>query len=95
MAGELVRSLAGHDKGRVFCVTGADGPWLYLVDGKRRKLAAPKRKKKLHAEALGGFEHPALARLSQGETVSDNEIRRALAAFRARQGGYDACQKTT
>ena len=83
MTGELVRSLAGHDAGDVFCVVRSEGQFLFLADGKRRRLASPKRKKDRHTEALGRWEHPAFQRLTNGEEVTDNEIRRALAAFQA------------
>ena len=45
---QIVRSLAGHDKGDVFCILDTEGPYLLLADGKRRKTAAPKRKKAVH-----------------------------------------------
>ena len=39
---QIVRSLAGHDRGGLFCVLDTDGPYLLLCDGKRRKLENPK-----------------------------------------------------
>ena len=41
---QIVRSLAGHDRGGLFCVLDTDGPYLLLCDGKRRKLENPKRR---------------------------------------------------
>ena len=81
--GQIVRALAGRDRGGLFCVVDADGPWLLLADGKRRKTAAPKRKKAAHVRSEGAFGHPVLEKLLRGEPVTDREIRRALAAFRA------------
>lgn len=83
MAGELVRALAGHDRGELFCVVGEEGDFLLLADGRRRRLCAPKRKKRRHTRTEGPFDHPTLQKLSRHEPVTDNEIRRALAAFRA------------
>lgn len=80
--GDVVRSLAGHDKGTLFCVVDTDGDFLLLADGKERKLHAPKRKRRKHAQRAGTSDHPALLRLRAGEPVGDNEVRRALAAFR-------------
>ena len=57
--------------------------YLLLADGKRRKTAAPKRKKAVHVACAGEFHHPALERIRAGEEAVDSEIRRALAAFRA------------
>ena len=82
--GWLVRSQAGHDKGTLLCVAGREGEFLLLADGKRRRLAAPKRKKPGHVELVdaGVFPHPALQALRRGEPVTDRALRRALAAFR-------------
>ncbi len=79
---QIVRSLAGHDRGELFCVLDTDGPYLLLADGKRRKAERPKRKKAMHAAFAGTFRHPVLEKLQAGEQVSDSELRRALAAFR-------------
>ncbi len=80
--GDVVRSLAGHDKGTLFCVVNTDGDFLLLADGKERKLNSPKRKRRKHAQRAGLSDHPVLLRLRAGEPVGDREVRRALAAFR-------------
>lgn len=46
--GMVVISAAGHDCGRCFVVTDADGRYAYLADGKERRLAAPKKKNLKH-----------------------------------------------
>ena len=43
---QIVRSLAGHDRGGLFCVLDTDGPYLLLCDGKRRKLENPNGKRR-------------------------------------------------
>ena len=82
--GEVVRSVAGHDKGELFCIVGMQNGHYLLANGKQRKLAAPKRKKPIHVFGLQpvAFDHPAIEKLKQGEPVSDRELRRALAAFK-------------
>lgn len=80
--GDVVRSLAGHDKGHLFCVTDTDGDFLYLADGKERKLNSPKHKRRKHVQCAGTSDHPVFLRLRAGEPVGDNEVRKALAAFR-------------
>ena len=81
----IVRSLAGHDKGELFCVLDADGPYLLLCDGKRRRAEAPKRKKAVHTAPAGDSQHPALDRLRAGNPITNREVRRALAAFRVEE----------
>ena len=86
--GQIVRATAGRDKEGIFCVVGAEheSERLLLADGKRRRMARPKRKQRKHVQLLTGsgwtFDHPALQKLKQGEPVSDRELRRALAAFK-------------
>lgn len=90
-AGQIVQSTAGHDKGDLFCVVGREGQFLLLANGKQRKLDAPKRKKETHVVFTGAFAHTVLDKLNDGESVSNRELRMALAAFK---GGNHAWQKT-
>ena len=52
LLGRLVVSRAGHDKGTLLCVLATDGEYLMLADGRRRKVQAPKRKKKKHVTLI-------------------------------------------
>lgn len=76
--GQIVRSLAGHDAGDLFCVVGGEGEYLLLANGKQRKAASPKRKKCRHTETVGA--------LSLKGELTDGRLRAALAVFR-KQGG--------
>ena len=86
--GAIVRATAGRDREGIFCVVGVEQEpeRLLLADGKRRKVAKPKRKKLGHVLFLTAAPqelcHPAIRKLKQGEPVSDRELRRALAAFK-------------
>ena len=82
--GWVVRATAGRDGGGLFVVTGMAGCDLLLADGKRRRLAKPKRKKLLHVHPMDGIgpDCPVVEKLKQGEPVSDRELRRALAAIK-------------
>ena len=85
--GWIVRSEAGRDKGAVFCVVGVDGERLLLADGKRRKADKPKAKKLGHVTVLSDhqsmFDHPTIEKLRQGQTLTNKELRRLIAAFRS------------
>ncbi len=78
----IVLSIAGHDKGNLFYVLKTEGDFVWLADGKGRKLDAPKRKRQKHVRGVGTSAHPAIVRLQRGEPVCDRDLRRALAAFR-------------
>lgn len=79
---EIVLSIAGHDKGKLYYVLRTEGDFVWLVDGKGRKLDAPKRKRRKHVRGVGTSAHPAILRLQRGDPVCDSDLRRALAAFR-------------
>jgi len=89
--GWIVRATAGRDRDGLFCVVGVDQQQqrLLLADGKRRRVARPKKKKPGHVEALTDhlhmYDHPAIEKLKQGQALTDKELRRALAAFRAKE----------
>lgn len=82
--GDVVRSVAGHDKDQFFLVTREEGDFLWLADGKSRKIETPKKKRRKHVVSAGLWTHPVAGRMKDGEPVLDSEIRKALAAFRNR-----------
>ena len=84
LRGDVVRYVAGHDRGDLFLVLREEGDFLWLVDGKCRKLETPKKKRRKHVVSAGVWTHPVAGRLQDGEPVLDSDIRRALAAFRNR-----------
>ena len=50
--GVLARATAGHDKGTLYVICDADDTYVYLVDGKKRMLANPKKKKRKHLQMI-------------------------------------------
>lgn len=49
-AGMFARSLAGHDKGKLYIVASADNSYVYLTDGRIRPLCNTKKKKRIHVQ---------------------------------------------
>ncbi|MEG0035723.1 MAG: KOW domain-containing RNA-binding protein [Oscillospiraceae bacterium] len=92
---DIVFSLAGHDKGRVYVVLDTNGKYAHLVDGKIRKLSSPKRKSIKHLR-FGKLGTPELAEALSGGTATDSVIRKELAKFRGEAGMTEEgshCQK--
>ena len=93
--GCIVQATAGRDRDNLFFVVGVeeDTKRLLLADGKRRKANHPKAKQPGHIKPvdLEDFDHPIIHKLQQHASVSDRELRMALAAFK---GGNHAWQKT-
>lgn len=73
--GQIMRSLAGHDKGDFQTVIKLEGTFAYMADGKRRKLEAPKKKKLMHLAPTGTV-------LSEENLSTNRQIRIALAHYR-------------
>ena len=46
--GQIVASKAGHDEGKFFVVLELESGFVYLADGKERKLNNPKKKNLKH-----------------------------------------------
>ena len=67
--GMLARSLAGHDKEKVYVITKIEDAYVYLSDGKNRKTDNPKKKKKKHVQ---------LIRIKHEINSADDELRQII-----------------
>ena len=81
----LIVSQAGRDKGQLFYVIDTDEQYVYLVDGKSRKLEKPKRKKRKHVEQVPRTESRIAEKIRNGEKVLNSELRKELASFGQKQ----------
>ncbi|MBQ3023333.1 MAG: KOW domain-containing RNA-binding protein [Clostridia bacterium] len=70
--GAVVVSLCGHDKGKLYVVTGKDREKVLLCDGKCKKLSHPKRKNRKHLKEIGKID------LSTYNPLYDAHIRKEL-----------------
>ncbi|MGN0313857.1 MAG: KOW domain-containing RNA-binding protein [Fusicatenibacter sp.] len=68
--GMFARSLAGHDKGKLYVIARVEEPYVYLIDGKIRTADRPKKKKLIHVQP--DYEVT--------EAVRDEDIRKAIKA---------------
>ncbi len=81
----LVVSKAGRDQGQLFYVVDTDEQYVYLADGKSRKLEKPKRKKRKHIEQIPRTESRIAEKIRNGEKVLNSELRKELASFGQKQ----------
>ena len=72
--GQVVRSIAGHDKGGFLVVVEVDPPCVLVCDGKHRPLERPKRKKLFHVA-------PTAEVLPKEALRTNRQIRTALRLF--------------
>ncbi|MGN1030409.1 MAG: hypothetical protein ACI4PQ_02290 [Butyricicoccaceae bacterium] len=75
---DIVRSLNGRDRGRYFLVIAEEENYLFLSDGRTRRVERPKKKKRRHAELITHSD--VFAKLEEGKLPSNSEVRKALAA---------------
>lgn len=78
----IVRSNAGRDRGKLFCVLRVEGEYLLLADGKSRKVESPKRKKRRHVLFVADDDTRLSAKIRSDEKVTNSELRKALAEYR-------------
>lgn len=67
--GELVVSIAGHDEGSIYLVIGDDEDKVLLADGRKRKLAKPKRKNKKHVQLIHKHIEEISSKIEEGQAV--------------------------
>jgi ribosomal protein L14E/L6E/L27E len=83
---DIVASINGRDKDKIFFVVGTDGEYVLLADGKGRRVEKPKRKKARHTR----FESKSVSRVAEkilsGEKVTNAELRRALSEYGTGRG---------
>lgn len=78
----IVLSLNGRDKEKLFFIVDTDENYVWLSDGKSRKLSKPKRKKAVHTLFVSDSS-PETASGIKEKSIKDKELIRALAVFKA------------
>ena len=77
---DVVISTAGRDRDGLFYVIKTEENFVFIADGKRRKIENPKRKKLTHVRKVTRTESTVAVRIHNGDTVLNSELRRDLAA---------------
>ncbi len=77
----IVKSIAGRDKGDLFFVLRMEEDFLLLADGKRRRVETPKRKRKKHVAFVCESAAPVAEKIRNSEKVTNSELRKAIAAI--------------
>lgn len=80
--GAFVKSTAGHDKSSCFFILYEEDEYIYLVDGKIRRLDCPKKKKKKHVIALEWEKQSPGTKIREHKKVTDEEIKCFIRCFK-------------
>ncbi|WP_069650758.1 KOW domain-containing RNA-binding protein [Caloranaerobacter ferrireducens] len=80
--GQVVRSKAGRDKGRVFVVIDIlDDKYVSIVDGDLRRLDKPKKKKIKHLIVYKTVLKNIREKIEKGEKFNNAYVRKSLKPF--------------
>lgn len=77
--GKIAKSLAGHDRGKIYVIICQNEAYVYLADGERRTLEKLKRKKKKHVQLIN--------RSNDIESADDVKIKRILKEYKNKVSG--------
>ena len=80
---DLVISVSGRDKDRIFMVVDNPEPgYVLIADGALRKLEKPKKKKTKHLKPLQyTVNERMMEKISQGRKITNAELRKMLRAL--------------
>ncbi len=77
--GQLVTSVAGRDAGKHYLVIGTDSDkYVWVVDGKYRKMEKPKRKNSKHLLGRKSVAEELAKKLHVGEKITNFQVRKVL-----------------
>jgi len=76
--GMAARSLAGHDRGKLYIIIRTDSEYVWLVDGIYRTLEKPKKKKKKHIQVVHRIPKPLADVLESGQILRNEHIIQAI-----------------
>ncbi len=77
--GQVVQSLKGRDKDKIYVVIGHGcSPYILVADGRDRKAAEPKKKNIRHVKAVGNVSDDVAHRPDRGDKFTDEQLRRII-----------------
>lgn len=91
--GQVVISNAGHDKGKYYVIIEATNEYVYLVDGKYKKISNPKKKNKKHIQPINQIYSEIITKHTEG-TLLNEDIVKVLREYENRQLKVESDQHT-
>ncbi len=79
--GQIVFSKAGRDKDHFFVVIDYKNPFVYLCDGKLRRLENPKKKRDKHIQTTNYIDRELQENLGKQNRISNADIRKSLSQY--------------
>lgn len=77
--GQLVRSVAGRDKGSYYLIYDVlDESFVRVINGDKKKLSNPKRKNIKHLELFPVTADDIREKLGRGDTVTETDVLKTI-----------------
>ena len=76
--GMLVKSLAGHDQNQIYVIMREDKEFVFLCDGRLKKIDKPKKKKKKHIQLIKTISEELAVKIAEGSVINNEDIRKAI-----------------
>lgn len=89
LPGDIVYALTGRDAGKCFAVISAKDNYLYLCDGKNRKVDTPKKKNIKHVTPEVVNDEFIADKIKKGEMLTNKEIRASIRSFLMKETDSD------
>ncbi|MFI3174635.1 MAG: RNA-binding protein [Bacillota bacterium] len=83
--GQLVYPKCGRDQGCDMVIVQVSEPYVFLADGKKRKLDKPKKKKKIHLQTTHYVDEALGKKLSEGAYVLDADLRKMIKQYKEKR----------
>lgn len=87
--GEFVYATAGRDAGKCFVVLSVENEYVFIADGKGRKVSTPKKKKNKHLKFTGCVDSFIQNKLNTTNKVTNKEVRYAISNFLGNKSNED------
>ena len=79
--GEFVYVIDGGDKGKCFIILTEDDKYVYLCNGKGRKVTTPKKNSVKHISFTGKVSDFIKGKAFENKEITNNEIKREISKF--------------
>ncbi len=79
--GEFVYASKGRDAGECFIVISSEDNYLYLCNGKTRKVSSPKKKKIKHVNLTGHRDEFIVNKLQTLGKLTNKEVRYSIMRY--------------
>lgn len=80
--GMMVKSIAGHDKKKLYMIVHEQGDHVYVCDGELKTVDRPKKKNKKHVQLIKTIPEAFAVKLANGSVIYNEDIRKVLENIR-------------